>query len=96
LTPAELQFQMQAQRMSHECTFDKHPTAQVRIKVTFSLELQDVSLRARTRLVFDFRKSEPSQIERFGTRAVIYVYIKRPESGSNISHEAGNFCHWYS
>ncbi|KAJ5499153.1 hypothetical protein N7453_008204 [Penicillium expansum] len=49
----------------HTCTFDEHPIAQVRISVSFTLGCRDQSLRMRTRFLFDFTKSTPSQLEDF-------------------------------
>lgn len=52
----------------HRCTFDKSPVADVHIQVSVSLDCQDQSLRMRTRLLFDFTKSTPSQLEEFRNR----------------------------
>ncbi|KAJ5399696.1 hypothetical protein N7465_010185 [Penicillium sp. CMV-2018d] len=49
----------------HTCTFNDNPIAQVQINVSFSFGCHDQSLRMRTRMLFDFTKSTPSQLENF-------------------------------
>lgn len=49
----------------HTCTFNENPIAQVQINVSFSFGCHDQSLRMRTRMLFDFTKSTPSQLEDF-------------------------------
>ncbi|KOS46446.1 hypothetical protein ACN38_g2640 [Penicillium nordicum] len=49
----------------HTCTFNRNPIAQVQINVSFSFGCHDQSLRMRTRMLFDFTKSSPSQLENF-------------------------------
>lgn len=52
-------------KMSHACSFDGNPIAHVQINVTFSLGCQDKCLRVQTRLLFDFTKSNPADLEKF-------------------------------
>lgn len=49
----------------HTCTCSNNPIAEVHNKVWFSFSCQDQSLRVRTRFLFDFTKSTPSQLETF-------------------------------
>lgn len=90
----------------HTCTFNGHPFAQVQINVSVSFGCQDQSLRMRTRLLFDFTKSTPSQLEKFwNTRRDICVRENTGKWVDQFFLEAWNFfggemdwkpCQWFS
>jgi hypothetical protein len=90
----------------HTCTFDGNPIAQVQTNVSFSFGCQDQSLRVRTRLLFDFTKSTPSQLENFwNTRRDICVRENTGKWVNQFFREARNLfggkmdwkpCQWYS
>ncbi|KGO74753.1 hypothetical protein PITC_083620 [Penicillium italicum] len=90
----------------HTCTFNKHPIAQVQINVSFSFGCQDQSLRMRTRFLFDFTNSTPSQLENFwNERSHICMREKTGEWVGRFFREGKNLfggkmdwtpCEWFS
>jgi hypothetical protein len=90
----------------HTCTFNENPIAQVYINVSISFGCQDQSLRVRTRFLFDFTKSTPSQLENFwNTRRDICVRENTGKWVTRFFREAWNPfgfkmdwkpCQWFS
>lgn len=92
--------------ISHACTFNRHPAAKVRIKVTLSIGCHNQSLLVRTRFLFDFTKSDPSQLKQFwDTRGGICLRENTGMWVRRFFREGGNYfgknvswkpCKWYS
>lgn len=92
--------------LQHTCTFNANPIAQVQINVSFSFGCQDQSLRMRTRMLFDFTNSTPSQLEDFwNKRRHICVRENTGKWVDEFFREAGYLfggeqdwkpCQWFS
>jgi hypothetical protein len=90
----------------HTCTFNRHPVANVQIKVSFFFACQEQSLRVRTRFIFDFKKSTPSQLKKFrNRRRDISMYENPGKWVAQFFLDVGNFfggrmdwepCQWLS
>jgi hypothetical protein len=89
----------------HTCTFNRHPSAQVRTNVSISFGCHDRSLHIRTRLLFDFKKATPSQLEKFWNTRGICVRENTGKWVDRFFQEARGFfgggmdrkpCQWFS